>query len=177
MIDSIYQSNIRFTSTGFEYQPNNIIQLITTTTVSTKIRCSAVCNQLSTCFTLDYDTLSQRCRLFAGDLTSGSIIVSSSSSSLVGMIRISSSLYSSIYNQSCQSCQQNRYQVCSTNTSTCQCPDRTYWSGSVCTLQLLQNEPCSHLSMCRSDLNLTCGSDCYGYLSKCSQSPLFIYSK
>lgn len=177
MIESIYQSNIRFTSSGFEYQANNNIQLITIITSSSKIRCSAACNQMSTCLTLDYDTLSQRCRLFAGDLTSGSIIVSSSSTSLVGTVRISSALYSSIYNQSCQACSENRYQVCSSNTARCQCPDQTYWNGSVCALQLLSNDPCLQSSMCRSDLNLTCGSDCFGYTLKCSQSPMFAFSK
>ena len=176
-IDSIYQSNIQFTSSGLEYQPNNNIQLLATSIASTKIQCSATCNRVSTCLILDYDTVSKQCRLFAGDLTSGSIISSSSSTSLVGTVRISSILYSSLYNQSCQLCQQNRYQVCSVNTTTCQCPSRTYWTESICALQLLQNDPCSQSNMCRGDLNLTCGSDCLGYPSKCSQSPMFLYGE
>jgi hypothetical protein len=112
--------------------------------------------------------------LFEGDSTTGSIISSSSSTSVVGTVRISSTLYSSIYNQPCQACQQNRYEVCSTNTSTCQCPSHTYWNGSVCALQLFENEICGQLNSCRSDLNLSCLTDCYGsFSSKCLQTVLY----
>jgi len=176
-VDSIYQSNIKFTSSGFEYQPQNTIQLISINTAQTKLRCSAACNQLSSCRIFDYDSVSQRCRLFEGDTTTGSIIPSSSSTSVVGTVRIDSTLYSPIYNQSCQSCQQNRYEVCSANTTTCQCPPHSYWDGSVCALQLFQNDACSQLDMCRSDLNLTCGSNCNGYPPQCLQPVLFVYSK
>ena len=176
-INGAYQSTIQLSSMGLEYQPNNNIRFIATNIAQTQIRCSAACNQLPTCRIFDYDTLSKRCRLFEGDTTTGSIIPSSSPTSLVGTVYISSTIYSSIYNQSCQSCQQNRYQVCSTNTTTCQCPDHFYWNGSVCALQLLQDESCLQSDMCRSDLNLTCASYCYGYLPVCSQSAMFIYSE
>jgi hypothetical protein len=113
--------------------------------------------------------------LFEGDSTTGSIISSSSSTSVVGTVRISSTLYSSTYDQPCQACQQDRYEVCSTNTSTCQCPDHTYWNGSVCALQLFENETCGQVNSCRSDLNLSCLTDCYGNSPQCLQS--VIYSK
>jgi hypothetical protein len=114
--------------------------------------------------------------LFEGDSTTGTIISSSSSTSVVGTVRISSTLYSSTYNQPCQSCQQNRYEVCSINTSTCQCPVHTYWNGLVCALQLFENETCGQVNSCRSDLNLSCLTDCYGSSApKCLQS--IIYSK
>jgi hypothetical protein len=105
--------------------------------------------------------------LFEGDSTTGSIISSPSSTSLVGTVRITSTLYSSIHNQSCELCQENRYVVCSINTSTCQCPQHTYWNGSVCTLQLFENDTCEQWDSCRSDLNLTCTPDCYGYSPTC----------
>jgi hypothetical protein len=176
-INGIYQSVVVFSSMSFQYQPENAVQLISINTAQTKLRCSAACNQLSSCRIFDYDSVSQRCRLFEGDITTGSIIPSSSSTSVVGTVRIDSTLYSPIYNQSCQSCQQNRYEVCSANTTTCQCPPHSYWDGSVCALQLFQNDACSQLDMCRSDLNLTCGSNCNGYVPQCLQSVLFVYSK
>jgi hypothetical protein len=173
-IHSMYQSKIRFTTTGLEYQPISDVQLISITTAQTKTRCSAACNQLSSCRVLDYDTVSKRCRLFEGDSTTGSIISSSSSTSLVGTVHISPTLYSSI-DQSCQSCQEDRYEICSSNTSTCQCPDHTYWNGLVCALQLFENETCGQLDSCRSDLNLTCLPNCYGSFTNCVSS--IIYSK
>jgi hypothetical protein len=160
---------------GLKYQPNNNIQLISTNSIQTKLLCSVACNQLSSCRIFDYDTVSKRCRLFEGDLTTGSIISSSSTASVVGTVQISSNLYSSVYNQSCQFCQQNRYETCSINASTCQCSGHTYWNGLVCALQLFENETCGQLNSCRSDLNLSCLSDCYGQFSKCS--PLIIDSK
>jgi len=174
-IDSVYQSTLQFTSIGLQYQPNNNLQLISTKSIKTKLLCSAQCNQLTTCRIFDYDTVSKRCRLFEGDLTTGSIISSSSSTSVVGTVQISSNLYSSVYNQSCQLCHQNRYETCCTNTSTCQCPGHTYWNGSVCALQLFVNATCGQSNACRSDLNLSCLSDCYGYSSKCL--PSATYSK
>jgi hypothetical protein len=155
---------------GLEYQPNNNVQLISINSIQTKLLCSAQCNQLTTCRIFNYDTVSKRCRLFEGDLTTGSIILSSSTTSVVGTVQISSNLYSSVYNQSCQFCQQNRYETCSINASTCQCPGHTYWNGSVCALQLFENETCGQLNSCRSDLNLTCTTDCYGYFPKCLAS-------
>ncbi|CAF3800152.1 unnamed protein product [Rotaria sordida] len=166
-IDSIYQSYMKLTSTGLEYTPNNTIQLLATEIIQTKILCSEACNQLSSCRIFDYDLISKRCRLFEGDSTTGSIISSSSSTSIVGIVQIFSTLYSSIHNQSCQACQENRYEICFTNINKCQCPANTYWNGSVCALQLFENDTCTQRDACRSNLNLTCTTDCYGDWSKC----------
>ncbi|CAF0866509.1 unnamed protein product [Rotaria sp. Silwood1] len=158
---------MELTSMGLEYAPNNQIQLIVTETIQTKTLCSAACNQLPSCRIFDYDLISKRCRLFEGDSITGSIISSSSSTSIVGIVRISSNLYLSIHNQFCQACPENRYEVCSTNTNKCQCPVHTYWNGSVCALQLFENDTCTQPDACRSDLNLTCTTDCYGNWPKC----------
>jgi hypothetical protein len=180
-IIGIYESFMTLTSIGFEYQPQNSIQLIATKTIQTKILCSMACNQLTSCRTFDYDLVSQRCRLFEGDSTTGSIISSSSSTSVVGTVYISSNLYSSVHNQPCQMCQQDRYVVCSkntgscqwsSNTSSCQCPPNTYWNGSVCALQLFENDTCGQSDTCRSDANLTCiSANCYVEFAKCLPSP------
>ncbi|CAF3473197.1 unnamed protein product [Rotaria socialis] len=87
---------------GLEYTPINNVQLIATKYIQTKFLCSAACNQESSCRIFDYDLISKRCRLFEGDSTTGSINLSSSPTSIVGVVSISSSIYSSINNQLCQ---------------------------------------------------------------------------
>ncbi|CAF3914919.1 unnamed protein product, partial [Rotaria magnacalcarata] len=66
--------------------------------------------------------ISKRYRLFEGDSTTGSINSPLSPTSIVGVVSISSSIYSSINNQLCQSCTENRYEVCFASTNRCQCP-------------------------------------------------------
>jgi hypothetical protein len=114
--------------------------------------------------------VSKRCRLFEADTNTGSIIASSSSSSMVGSVRIDPSLYVETHGQPCALCQQKRYDVCSVNTSSCQCPANTYWNGVVCALQLFTNQSCSQVDACRSDLNLTCSANCYGESPQCQES-------
>jgi hypothetical protein len=45
----------------------------------------------------------------------------------------------------------------------------------VCALQLFENETCGQLNSCRSDFDLSCLTDCYGFSPKCL--PSVIYSK
>jgi hypothetical protein len=170
LIHTVYQSYMTLSSLGMEFQRRMSIQQLSNTTVATKLRCSALCNQLITCRTFDYDTVSTRCRLFEADTTTGSIIVSSSPSSLVGNVVIDASTFANTHGQSCSLCQQSRYEICSANTSTCQCPLNTYWNGRVCALKLFGNQPCLHEDACRSDLNLTCARNCYGEFSRCQSS-------
>lgn len=169
-INGVHQSTSRISSMGLEYRPKNSVQFISSNTIETRILCSAACNQLLSCRVFDYDSVSKRCRLFEGDSTTGSIISSSSSTSFVGTVSISSSLYSATHNQGCQTCEQTRYEVCVSNTSTCHCPTHTYWNGEICALQLFINDTCEQLDACRSDLNLTCSTDCAGNFVKCSNT-------
>ena len=173
--DAIYQSNMKISSNSLEFQPRSSIQLLSTKTLLTFTRCAAACDQLVSCHTFDYDSTSKQCRLFAGDFSTGSIILSSSSTSSVGTIRISANLYSSIHNLPCQFCEQNRYEVCFMNTRTYQCPEHTYWNEYMCALQLFTNDTCENAIQCRSDLNLTCTFDCSSQSSKCT--PLTSTSK
>ncbi|CAF1637774.1 unnamed protein product, partial [Rotaria magnacalcarata] len=115
--------------------------------------------------------ISKRYRLFEGDSTTGSINSPLSPTSIVGVVSISSSIYSSINNQLCQSCTENRYEVCFASTNRCQCPVNAYWNGSLCALQRFGNATCEKQDACRSDLNLTCATDCYGNFLRCL--PLF----
>jgi PAN domain len=169
---TIYQSFMTLSPFGMEFRPWMSSQQLSSTTVGTKLRCAALCNQLIACRTFDYDTVSKRCRLFEADTNTGSIIASSSSSSMVGSVRIDPSLYVETHGQPCALCQQKRYDVCSVNTSSCQCPANTYWNGVVCALQLFTNQSCSQVDACRSDLNLTCSANCYGESPQCQESTL-----
>jgi hypothetical protein len=169
-INPIYQSYMTLSPFGMEFQLWKGVQQLSRTTASTNLRCAALCNQLITCRTFDYDTVSRQCRLFEADMTTGSIIVSSSPSSVVGNVVVDASTFANTHDQSCSLCQQSRYEICSVNTSSCQCPPHTYWNGLVCALQLLNNQSCSQGDACRSDLNLTCSANCYGESPRCQVS-------
>ena len=172
MIHSIYQSRIMFSPAAHEFQPRDSIQLISVTTARSRTICSAACNEQPICRTFDYDSASTRCRLFEADQTTGSIIPSISSTSIVGNVLISPSQFFHIHNQSCETCQEDRYEYCSINGSTCQCRPHTFWNGSICLLQLFENDTCSQIDACRSDLNLTCATE-YGQLSICTTGICF----
>lgn len=154
---SIYKSQIVFSPTANEFQPRSSIQLMSVAVVKRRTLCAAACNEQPSCRTLDYDSASGRCRLFEGDQTTGSIISSAAPTSIVGTVLISSSQFVYTHNQSCEACQEDRYQYCSPNDNTCQCRPHTYWNGSVCLLQLFENDTCFQTDTCRSDLNLICG--------------------
>jgi hypothetical protein len=142
--------------------------------------CYLQCNQRIDCRTFDFDSSSQQCRLWDGDLTTGSIVASPSKpQSVVGTIQLSSSNYVNINNQSCNACAQSRYETCDTNSTTCQCPSNTFWNGSMCLAQLFQNQTCSQADACRSDLNLTCQPSC-DFTYRCSARKSFefdVYSR
>ncbi|CAF1350038.1 unnamed protein product [Adineta ricciae] len=156
------QSLSQITQSGWEFLPfdNSIPPLLTTTITTKLIYCSSLCNQRSDCRTYDFDYNTTQCRLWDADITTGSILISSKSQSVVGSIRFSSNIYRNIYNQSCDKCIQSRYSICDQTTNTCQCPLKTYWNGSICTAQLFQNQICSTVKACRTDLNLTCEPQC-----------------
>ena len=167
-VSSILQSHMDMSSLGKEFQPRNLAQLILRTTMASRLRCSAACNQRPSCRALDFDSTSRRCRLFEGDLTTGSIVASASATSSVGVVTVSASLFSPTHNQSCSACQESRYETCSSVTSRCQCGPHSFWDGSTCSLQRFYGDSCSQVIECRGDLNLTCSVDYYGNFSKCS---------
>ena len=167
-VSSIYQSHMDMSSLGKEFQPRNTEQLIFAIIIVTKIRCSSACNQCPSCRAFDYDSVSRRCRLFEGDLTTGSIVLSASATSSVGIVTVSASLFSTTHNQSCSACHDSRYETCSAVTSRCQCGPHSFWDGSKCSLQRFEHDSCSQVDQCRGDLNLTCAMDYSGILKNCS---------
>ena len=169
-VSSIYESRMHVSPFGYEFEPRNWIQLILQTTSSSRLRCSSECNQHVSCRAFDFDSISSRCRLFEGDLTTGSIVPSVLPASTTGMVMVSPSLFLQTHNQSCVTCQDSRYELCSVITNTCQCRPHTFWNSSMCSLQLFDSDPCSQSDACRADLNLTCVMDFPGQFSNCSSS-------
>ena len=150
-----HQSLTNITSFGLEfssldYQAQFLFQI----NVSSILSCTQHCHSNSQCRVFDYDSQSNRCRLFQGDLNSlGQIIPSSSSSSRVGSMRITSEPFISI-SQSCVMCVGSRYLRCVNGT--CQCPVNTFYDGTICQSQKLLGQSCRNTSECRTDLNYTC---------------------
>ncbi|CAF1529289.1 unnamed protein product [Adineta ricciae] len=163
-IDSqgIFHSQFVLTNLNKKYIPVNFsAQILSITLTSTSKLCALACNQNIMCSIFDYEVfMSNECRLFEGDIdTVGSIDVSSSPQSIVGIVKLSSELFAQ-YGQSCSSNHQpTRYLICG-NDSTYQCIPHSYWNAliSMCKPQLpILGAKCSqNTSMCRTDLNLIC---------------------
>jgi hypothetical protein len=154
---------------GREFVPiDNSHPPLLTFTAKRSLYCSLECNKRIDCRTFDFDGQSRQCRLWDGDMTTGSSVLSPSKpQSSVGTIRLSPSIYANTHNQPCDKCAQSRYETCDVNNNTCQCPSNTFWNGSMCLSQLFQNQTCSQVDTCRSDLNLTCQPSC-DFTYRCS---------
>ena len=149
-IHATYQSYLHLSSLGFEFQPRHSVQLLLETTFQTRLTCATSCSLEPSCRAIDYDSSSHRCRFFEGDLTTGSIVASTSATSVVGTMVM---------------CQESHDKTCDANT--CQCRPHSFWNNSTCAMQLFENDTCSQVGSCRSDLNLTCAADFIGRFSKC----------
>jgi hypothetical protein len=90
-----------------------------------------------------------------GAVNTGSIIPSSSSTSLVGAVRLQTKLFTA-YGKSCEECMFDRYLICSTNNNTCSCPKNTIWDGIQCKNQGYENAACSSNQWCRQDVGWNC---------------------
>lgn len=157
-----FESSMQMTAFGMKFQPRDPIELLGTfANVRSLLRCAMKCNQNRQCRTFDYDQASLVCRIFEGEISTGSILNNSVSlvSSRIGSIRYNTTdtleQYSS-YNQTCNQCGigVNRYLQCINNT--CQCPPHTYWNGQICLNQVYNGSYCTSSPACRQDFNLTC---------------------
>lgn len=166
-----YETWISLSSPSRYFQHRFSIQLLSVMMSESVNDCASACSRLTHCRTFDYDSSSLQCRLFEADSITGAILPSASPTSVVGSVEITPDLYSAMHDQPCAACAGSRDEVCSTNTNTCQCPPRTYWNGQICRLQLFENDTCTQADACRSDLNLTCASNCYGENQRCVPSP------
>ncbi|UJR14432.1 hypothetical protein I4U23_001429 [Adineta vaga] len=157
----IFQSIMSFEATATEFLPANSIELITmyddiSSFTSCYIRCSM--NPLCRLFVSD-TSWSYVCRLYQGSIDTGSLIISISSTSRVGILHYDASWYEA-YNQICHSnsISSNRYLTCINNRL--QCPMNTYWNGSMCLNQVYYLDLCSTNEDCRQDIDLQCSLSC-----------------
>jgi len=160
----VYQSQIKLSNNGFQFQPVNYQgQILSTVVIENNLlkSCALLCNENILCRIFDINAvISNQCRLFQGDINIHGIIISSSiANAQVGTIQFSNALYLN-YGESCSSnAFENRYLICGQN-STWECPQNTYWNQSIsmCVAQSpLMGSICQqNISMCREDLNYTC---------------------
>jgi hypothetical protein len=165
------QSFVTQNGPGMEFVPMNSIALIVTLSASSFLSCGMQCNQLISCRTFDFDLSSGQCRIFEGDLTTGSIATNPSKpQSYVGLVELTPATYAPTHGQPCTACAESRYEICDANSSTCQCPANTYWDQSICRIQLFAGETCSNADACRADLNMTCVPCYVNQFRSCAQS-------
>mgnify|MGYP001030179915 CR=1 FL=1 len=171
----IFQSLTRFQAAGTDFVPINSIELIATYTgVSTLLACYEKCHLNPLCRTFVSNISSPfTCRLYESSIdTGGTIVISSSSTSQVGGIHYDPSFYTT-YNQPCDpqvSSLSNRYLIC--QNSTWQCPQSTYWNGSMCVNNVYYQSSCTTDNDCRQDVQLSCSTSC----NKCLCSPTFVWN-
>ena len=150
-----YQSYIRISDPGTQFFPiDEALLLLDKVPLPSYQDCAYACHHNDLCRVFDYDSLSQQCRLFEGDLeTTGWIGPSNSSTLTAGDFEQLPFLFSA-YGQPCTACSENRYLRCI--NATCSCREHTYWTGDVCASQNLYAASCTVDDQCRSDLNQTC---------------------
>lgn len=159
LIGCIHSQNMRttfnLTSKGMQFLPADLVQLLGTVTSSSLTKCAFTCIMFPVqCLTFEFDSSTLQCRIFEGDLTTGQIIPSTSSStSIVGMIELTLDMFVN-HGQSCSECSYNRFLICT--NATCQCHSHSYFDGFMCKLQQFTGAQCSSSAECRVDLSLTC---------------------
>ena len=149
------QSYIRISNPGTQFFPiDETLLLLDRVLLPSYQDCVYACHRNTLCRVFDYDSLSQQCRLFEGDLeTTGLIGLSNSSTSTAGDLEQLPFLFAA-YGQPYSACSQNRYLRCI--NATCACQEHTYWTSNVCASQSLYAGSCTTANQCRSDLNQTC---------------------
>ncbi|CAF1129867.1 unnamed protein product, partial [Didymodactylos carnosus] len=121
----MFESDIKLLPYGTAFQPANPVDLLSVTNIKTLMRCAALCNRNSSCRTFDYNSYSMQCRLFQGELSSGTLNSSTLLKSRIGAINYRPQLYS-LFNHTCVEGQMNRYLLCVSGTE--QCPSYTFWN-------------------------------------------------
>lgn len=159
-IDTIHSetkmSMIDFHDEGTDFIPVNQHELLAVHfPVFTLVSCGWLCHEDPQCRTLIFDF--PKCRLYEGARHTGQLVVSPSTSSIVGEIVYDNVGLSSMYNQTCDHCASERNLVCRANR--CQCPVNTYWNGeNQCLNQRFVDPPssCESNDWCRQDMNMIC---------------------
>ncbi|CAF1246816.1 unnamed protein product [Rotaria sordida] len=133
-----WQSSTVLSTSGYEFAPIDEQALfLLETNIDSITSCAQLCHSMSLCRIFDYDDQSHRCRIFEGDITTmGTVIISSSSHSYVGIIELSPEHFAN-QGRPCLFCENSRYLTCI--NSTCQCQPNTYFNGLMCQTTSLQS--------------------------------------
>lgn len=153
---NIRHSHISLSTPGFEFMPidTQALLLLDTMSATTVLDCAYLCQQTAGCRIFNHDLSNTRCRLYEGDVdTTGSIVASSSSSTVCGSIGLDAKDFLD-YGSPCSTCQNSRYLRCVNGA--CGCQLHTYFDGSICRSEKLRGAACSNDNECRRDANLTC---------------------
>ncbi|CAF1176106.1 unnamed protein product [Adineta ricciae] len=172
-IDHTYQdrSIAQLTDFGYVFSPlDNTITPFLQLTQKSILRCHTECNKRISCRIFDFDQDTGNCQLWSDDLTTGmiSFVGSLKPRSKVGIIQITSDIYRSIHDKSCDKCLYSRYEQCDPILMTCQCPSKTFWNGNICAPQRYTNQSCTTIDSCRGDLRLECKDVDCNSIQKCS---------
>ena len=156
LLNADMTSLIVFHSQGTRFIPHNPLQLLRTiSSIGSKLNCAHLCHENPSCRTFAFDA--SICQLYDGLITSGQVVLSASTSSIVGGISYDNVDLSASFNQSCDHCYPDRYLVC--QDGRCQCPSRTFWNeiNRCDNKQFVEPSSfCLEDSWCRDDANLTC---------------------
>ena len=135
---------------GTRFEPANPIELLDQFSTPYLSGCSIACMNNEGCRTFDYDSACKQCRLFEGEVSTGTVVPSPSMTSKVGHFVLVPEYYTS-YNQTSDQCQWSRYLIVDTGTNLCTCPRHTYWNGSMCMNQVYEGSSCAFNASCRTD--------------------------
>ena len=155
---SVTHSYFTLSNSGYEFAPFDQNALLLYETNADSISsCSLQCHMSAECRIFNFDHQTKHCHLYEGDInTTGEVVLSLSSQSIYGSIELTIKDFVD-YGRPCSSCEGSRLMRCV--NSTCQCQYHTYFDGSICRSQKLQNGGCNDDRECRNDLNLTCQSN------------------
>jgi hypothetical protein len=155
-VDSQYQSStILLGVRGAAFQPANRNESCGTLTIGNRSQCIIACYNNPSCCIFDYNPSFNQCRLFPGPVSTGTLIPSSSSRSIVGSLSLLSS-FPLFVNSTRNRCQVDYNQISNRMFDVCLCPVFMFKKGSTCVNQVYQNSDCLADQWCRTDLNLTC---------------------
>jgi hypothetical protein len=97
-------ATVIFSNLGTRFQPANSIELLDQYSTPSLPGCSLACMNNECCRTFDYDSACKQCRLFEGEVSTGSVVSSPSMTSTVGRIVLVPEHYTA-YDQTSDQCQ------------------------------------------------------------------------
>ena len=154
LVIEAYKFKFQTLAFGKEFRPSDPNNLISSeNNVRSLTKCVMMCSANEDCQTVDFNTVSLRCRLFAEWYYEGTT-VSSSPTSLIAFI-VPKSSFDLLYNQSCLvSSEYSRFLACENGRWTCQ--SNFFWNGSTCERKRSFDQSCRTDEWCNSNRFLFC---------------------